>query len=40
MEQESGADAAAALGIPQGTLWRRVCEARAKLRQLLEGGAP
>jgi len=40
LEGERGADAAAALGIPAGTLWRRVFEARQALRAALGGGAP
>jgi RNA polymerase sigma-70 factor (ECF subfamily) len=35
LEGERGADAAAALGIPEGTLWRRVFEARKQLRSAL-----
>ena len=35
LEGERGADAAAALGIPEGTLWRRVFEARQILRRAL-----
>ncbi len=38
LEGERGIDAAAALGIPQGTLWRRVFEARTALRRALQGG--
>ena len=38
LEGERGTEAAAALGIPEGTLWRRVSEARGKLRDLLAGG--
>jgi RNA polymerase sigma-70 factor (ECF subfamily) len=34
-----GVDAAAALGVPEGTLWRRLHEARAALRAALMGGA-
>ena len=33
-----GVDAAVALGIPEGTLWRRLHEARAALRTALVGG--
>jgi RNA polymerase sigma-70 factor (ECF subfamily) len=33
-----GVDAAAALGVPEGTLWRRLHEARAALRAALLGG--
>lgn len=40
LEGERGLDAACALGIPEGTLWRRVHEARTTLRELLHGGAP
>ena len=40
VEGERGSDAAAALGIPEGTLWRRVHEARTALRRALRGGAP
>ncbi len=40
LEGERGIDAASALGIPQGTLWRRVHEARTQLRARLQGGAP
>ena len=39
LQGESGVDAAAALGVPEGTLWRRLSDARAKLREAL-GGAP
>jgi RNA polymerase sigma factor (sigma-70 family) len=38
MEGEKGVDAAAALGIPEGTLWRRVFNARTALRKALVGG--
>jgi RNA polymerase sigma-70 factor (ECF subfamily) len=38
MEGEKGVDAAAALGIPEGTLWRRVFNARTALRKALAGG--
>ena len=37
-EGERGIDAAAALGIPEGTLWRRVYNARVALRRALAGG--
>ncbi len=37
LEGERGVDAAAALGIPQGTLWRHVFEARTALRRELAG---
>ena len=39
LEGERGTDAAAALGIPAGTLWRRVFQARQALRAALGGGA-
>lgn len=39
LEGEKGKDAAIALGIPEGTLWRRVFHARQALRAAL-GGAP
>ncbi len=38
LEGERGSDAAAALGIPEGTLWRRVFNARVALRKALTGG--
>jgi len=38
VEGARGADAAAALGVPEGTLWRRLHEARAALRDALLGG--
>jgi RNA polymerase sigma-70 factor (ECF subfamily) len=38
MEGEKGCDAAVALGIPEGTLWRRVFNARTALRKALDGG--
>ena len=37
LEGEKGSDAAAALGIPAGTLWRRVFHARKALRAALGG---
>jgi RNA polymerase sigma-70 factor (ECF subfamily) len=37
LEGERGADAAAALGIPEGTMWRRLYHARQALRVALEG---
>jgi RNA polymerase sigma-70 factor (ECF subfamily) len=37
LEGERGSDAAAALGVPEGTLWRRVFNARRKLRATLGG---
>lgn len=36
LEGERGTEAAAALGIPEGTAWRRLSEARQKLRELLQ----
>jgi RNA polymerase sigma-70 factor (ECF subfamily) len=39
LEGQKGSDAAATLGIPDGTLWRRVFEARQALRAAL-GGQP
>lgn len=39
LEQERGKDAAEALGIPEGTLWRRVFHARKTLRETLGGEA-
>ena len=39
LEGERGTEAAAALGIPVGTLWRRVFEARQALRTALGGGS-
>jgi RNA polymerase sigma-70 factor (ECF subfamily) len=38
MEGEKGCDAALALGIPEGTLWRRLFDARTALRAFLGGG--
>src|SRR6185295_20103362 len=35
LEGELGSDAAAVLGIPEGTLWRRLSDARAQLRAAL-----
>lgn len=40
LEQQRGSDAAAALGIPEGTLWRRLHRARCALRAALDGGSP
>ncbi len=40
LEGERGSDAAAALGIPEGTLWRRVFHAREAVRRAIEGGEP
>jgi RNA polymerase sigma-70 factor (ECF subfamily) len=37
LEGEKGKDAAASLGIPEGTLWRRVFHARRRLRATLDG---
>jgi RNA polymerase sigma-70 factor (ECF subfamily) len=37
LQDEKGTDAAAALGIPEGTLWRRVFHARRQLRETLGG---
>ena len=37
MEGQKGCDAAAALGIPEGTLWRRLFEARTAMRKLMGG---
>jgi RNA polymerase sigma-70 factor (ECF subfamily) len=37
LEGASGADVAAALRIPEGTVWRRLSDARAKLRDALGG---
>jgi RNA polymerase sigma factor (sigma-70 family) len=37
LQDERGTDAARTLGIPEGTLWRRLSEARAVLRELLGG---
>jgi RNA polymerase sigma factor (sigma-70 family) len=39
LEEQRGVDAAAALSIPEGTLWRRLYRARRALREALEGGA-
>jgi RNA polymerase sigma factor (sigma-70 family) len=39
LEGERGAEAAAALAIPEGTLWRRLHEARTALREALGGGS-
>jgi len=39
LEEQRGADAASALGIPDGTLWRRLFRARRALRAALDGGA-
>ena len=39
LEGQKGCDAAAALGVPEGTLWRRLFHARKALRAAL-GGEP
>ena len=39
LEGQSGGEAAQILGIPEGTVWRRLADARAKLRAAL-GGVP
>lgn len=39
LEGARGVEAAAALGVPEGTLWRRLHHARAALRGALDGGA-
>lgn len=36
LQGERGADVAVALGIPEGTLWRRLSDARARLRDAME----
>jgi RNA polymerase sigma-70 factor (ECF subfamily) len=38
LEGEKGCDAALALGIPEGTLWRRLFQARTALRKAIDGG--
>jgi RNA polymerase sigma-70 factor (ECF subfamily) len=38
VEGQSGKDAAAALGVPEGTLWRRLYDARRAIRALVDGG--
>ena len=38
LEQLSGTEVARALGIPEGTLWRRVYQARKALRDVMERG--
>jgi RNA polymerase sigma factor (sigma-70 family) len=38
LEGESGRDAAAILGVPEGTLWRRVFHARRAVRRAIEEG--
>lgn len=40
LEELSGTEVAAALNVRPGTVWRRLHEARKKLRAALEGGAP
>lgn len=40
LEQQRGAEVAAALQIPEGTVWRRLYRARQALRVALEGGRP
>jgi RNA polymerase sigma-70 factor (ECF subfamily) len=37
LEGLRGVDVARVLGIPQGTVWRRLHEARTRLRKLVEG---
>jgi RNA polymerase sigma-70 factor (ECF subfamily) len=39
LEEQRGIDAAAALGIPEGTVWKRLFQARRALRAALEGGS-
>ena len=39
LQGERGVDVAASLGVPEGTLWRRLHDARARIRVAL-GGAP
>jgi RNA polymerase sigma-70 factor (ECF subfamily) len=39
LEGQSGVEVAELLGIPEGTVWRRLADARAKLRAAL-GGEP
>jgi RNA polymerase sigma-70 factor, ECF subfamily len=39
IEELTAREAATALGASEGTVWRRVSEARAALRKLLDGGA-
>jgi RNA polymerase sigma-70 factor (ECF subfamily) len=40
LEQQRGCEVAAALRIPEGTVWRRLYRARQALRITLEGGRP
>ena len=40
LEDVSGVDAAAALGVRPGTLWRRLHDARRALREAIDGGKP
>jgi len=40
VEDLPGADVARALGIPEGTLWRRLHEARKRVRAAMKGDAP
>lgn len=39
LEEIAGVDAARALGIRPGTMWRRLHDARKRLRAMIEGGA-
>ncbi|MBK9031936.1 MAG: hypothetical protein IPL61_11520 [Myxococcales bacterium] len=38
LEQLPGVEVARALGIPEGTLWRRLHDARKAIRVAVEGG--
>lgn len=40
LEGVSGVDAAKTLGIPAGTMWRRLHDARTRLRASIQGGEP
>jgi RNA polymerase sigma-70 factor (ECF subfamily) len=40
LEGVSGVEAARALGVPEGTIWRRLHDARKQLREALAGDAP
>jgi RNA polymerase sigma-70 factor (ECF subfamily) len=40
LEEVPGRDAARALGVREGTLWKRLHQARARLRELLGGARP